>query len=56
MLYFTAFWEETLEHLTLNEIYKFLVEDSSEEALKDVSIMGGISHGVRSALENPNGM
>jgi ubiquitin-like-conjugating enzyme ATG10 len=46
VLYFSAFWEETLEPLTLNEIYKILVDDSSEEAIKDVSIMGGISHPI----------
>jgi hypothetical protein len=55
VLYFSAFWEETLEPLTLNEIYKILVDKSSEEAIKDVSIMGGISHGVDSLVETlPN--
>jgi hypothetical protein len=48
VLYFSALWEETLESLTLTEIYKFLVAASSEEAMKNVSLMGGISHGVYS--------
>jgi hypothetical protein len=45
VLYFSAYWETTLEPLTLDEIYEFLVHDSSD-AMKEVSIMGGISHGV----------
>ena len=52
VLYFSALWEETLESLTLTEIYKFLVEDSSKEAMKDISLMGGISHGVHRYCES----
>jgi hypothetical protein len=50
VLYFAAMWEDTLEPLTMNEVYTYLVEKSSEDALKDVGIMGGISHGVRTIL------
>jgi hypothetical protein len=46
VLYFSAYWETTLEPLTLDQIYEFLVHD--EDAMKEVSIMGGISHGVGS--------
>jgi len=53
VLYFSALWEETLEPLTLTETYKFLVDDSSEEAIKDVSIIGGISHGDHPILGLP---
>ncbi len=52
VLYFSALWEETLESLTLTEIYEFLVEDSSKEAMKDISLMGGISHGVHRYCES----
>ena len=48
VLYFSAYWETTLEPLTLDEIYEFLVDGLSEDAMKGVSIMGGISHGVGS--------
>jgi hypothetical protein len=47
VLYFAAFWEDTLEPLTLKEIYTYVVEKSSQEAVRDVGIVGGISHGVR---------
>jgi hypothetical protein len=50
VLYFAAMWEDTLEPLALNEVYTYLVEKSSEDALKDVGIVGGISHGVRTIL------
>jgi ubiquitin-like-conjugating enzyme ATG10 len=46
VLLFAATWSKTLEPLTLEEVYAFLVEKSSKDSLADVSILGGISHGV----------
>ena len=46
VLLFAATWNETLDPLTLEEVYAFLVEKSSKGSLEDVSILGGISHGV----------
>ena len=46
VLYFAPMWTESLEPLTLKEVYTFIVEKSSKEALEDVGILGGISHGV----------
>jgi len=48
VLYFSTQWMETLTPLTLNEIYEFIVEDSSRNVIDEVGIMGGISHGVYS--------
>ena len=39
-------WTESSEPLTLKELYTFIVEKSSKDALEDVGILGGISHGV----------
>jgi hypothetical protein len=50
LLYFAAMWEDTLEPLTINEVYTYLVKKSSEDVLKDVGVVGGISHGVRTIL------
>jgi Autophagocytosis associated protein, active-site domain len=46
VLFFLPIWAETLEPLTLQEIYRFLVEKSSEKVLEEVGVLGGISHGV----------
>lgn len=46
VLYFLPMWAVTLEPLMLKEISEFLVEKSSESALADVGVLGGISHGV----------
>lgn len=46
VLYFAPMWIESLEPLTLKEVYTLIVEKSSKEALEDVGILGGISHGV----------
>ena len=46
VLYFSPVWSDTVEPLTLKEVYAFIVQVSSKEALEDVGVMGGISHGV----------
>jgi hypothetical protein len=46
VLYFAPRWSETLEPLTLKEVYSFLVQESSKDVLEDVGVLGGISHGV----------
>lgn len=51
VLYFAPRWSTTLEALTLKEVYSFLVQESSKDALEDVGVMGGISHGVQ--FQNP---
>jgi len=53
VLYFASFWEDTLEPLSLKEIYTHVVEKSSQEAVKDVGILGGISHGDHPQLGIP---
>ena len=39
-------WTVSSEPLTLEEVYTFIVKKSSKDALEDVGILGGISHGV----------
>ena len=46
VLYFAPRWSTTLEPLTLKEVYTFLVQESFKDALEDVGVLGGISHGV----------
>jgi hypothetical protein len=46
VLYFAPVWTDTVEPLSLKEVYEFIVETSSKDAVEDVGIMGGISHGV----------
>jgi Autophagocytosis associated protein, active-site domain len=46
VLYFAPLWNDTLEPLALKEVYAFIVEKSSKDAVEDVGVMGGISHGV----------
>jgi ubiquitin-like-conjugating enzyme ATG10 len=53
VLYFSPRWATTMEALTLQEVYTFLVETSSKGAIEDVGIMGGISHGVLYKLTLP---
>ena len=46
VLYFAPMWMDTLEPLTLKELYSILVEKTSQESLEDVGVLGGVSHGV----------
>jgi len=46
VLYFSPIWDDTQEPLSLKEVYAFIVENNSKQALQDIGVLGGISHGV----------
>jgi Autophagocytosis associated protein, active-site domain len=46
VLYFSPIWDDSQETLSLKEVYDFVVEGDSNDALQDVGVLGGISHGV----------
>jgi hypothetical protein len=46
VLYFSPVWDDSQEPLCLEEVYSSIVEKTSGEALRDIGILGGISHGV----------
>ena len=46
VLYFSPIWDDAQEPLSLEEVYTFVVETNSKEALRDIGVLGGISHGV----------
>jgi len=47
VVYFAPTWmDEEGTPLTLKEVYTFIVDVSSKEAIEDVGVMGGLSHGV----------
>jgi Autophagocytosis associated protein, active-site domain len=50
VLYFSPIWDDSQEPLSLKEVHDFVVEGDSRDALQDVGILGGISHGVYSSL------
>ena len=46
VLYFSPIWDDAQEPLSLKEVYAFVVESTSKDALQDIGVLGGISHGV----------
>lgn len=56
VLYFSPIWDDSQEPLSLKEVYDFVVEGDSSDALQDVGVLGGISHGVYSSPIWSNGL
>jgi len=53
VLYFAPLWNDIVEPLVLKDVYAFLVENSSKDAVENVGVMGGISHGDHPILGTP---
>ena len=47
LLYFSPYWTEPSNPLSLREVYDFIVTNDSRNVLEEFGVMGGISHGVR---------
>jgi hypothetical protein len=56
VLYFSPIWIVSQEPLSLKEVYDFLVEGDSTDALRELGVLGGISHGVYSSLMGFDGL
>lgn len=46
VLYFSPIWDDSQQPLSLKEVYAFIVETTSSEAVQNIGVLGGISHGV----------
>ena len=53
VLFFSTMWVESLEPLTIQDVYTYIVEKPSKGVLEDVGVLGGISHGVPSKISIP---
>lgn len=50
VLYFSPHWVESSNRLSLEEVYRVIVEGSAKKVIEEVGVMGGISHGAQSNL------